>query len=82
MKTNILMGLISGAAVGLAIAYLSSPAGEQTRNQLMKGIKKLADSFGDSQIGEAVKEGFNQEVDELARKGNQLIDNTSEHVKV
>jgi gas vesicle protein len=76
---NLIGGLLVGATVGVAVGLLLSPVtNPETKEKLMKGARKLSDSLGGV---DNLKKTFNKGVDELAGKGKNVIDSTSERVK-
>jgi gas vesicle protein len=82
---SLIGGILAGAAVGIAIGILLAPAsGEETRNNLVKGSKKLADDlknkFDDSI--ESIKNQFNYRVEEVASAGKEGINHVKERAKV
>lgn len=81
MNSKILIGgLLAGAAIGVAIGLLLSPStSAKTKEKLMTGARRLKNSLGGM---ETFKESFNHGVDEVANRGKQVIDSTSERVKV
>lgn len=82
---SLIGGILAGAAVGVAIGILLAPAsGKETRDNLVKGSKKLADDlkgkFDDSL--ESLKSQFNYRVDEVAGVGKDTINHVKEKAKV
>ena len=76
--------LLAGAAIGVAIGILLAPdSGEKTRGKLVKGSRRLSDGVQgtvDESI-ESLKEKFNLGVDEVVKKGREMINHASERVK-
>lgn len=82
---NLIGGLLAGAAIGVAIGILLAPAsGKDTRKSLATGSRKLADSFTGSVEDslESLKGKFNMGVDEVTKRGKELINSTNERLKV
>jgi len=82
---NLIGGLLAGAAIGVAIGILLAPAsGKDTRKGLASGSRRLADSLTGSveESLESLKGKFNGGVDEVTRRGKDLINSTNERVKV
>jgi gas vesicle protein len=82
MNTKSLIGgLLAGAAVGVAIGILLAPAsGKETQANLVKGTGKLIDDAKhttESSLASLKKE-FNDVVDEVVKKGKELITNGSQ----
>ena len=77
--------LLAGAAIGVAIGILLAPdSGGKTRSKLVKGTRRLSDSVQgtvDESI-ESLKEKFNLGVDEVVKKGREMINHASDRVKV
>jgi gas vesicle protein len=78
-------GLIAGAAIGVAIGVLLAPtSGAKTRKKLVGGSLKMKDdamvSVEDSIA--ALRKKFNQKIDQLARGSKEVINHTSEKVKI
>ena len=78
-------GLIAGTAVGIAIGILLAPtSGEKTRRKIVDGSLKLKDELMtsvDDSI-ESVRKQLNTKIDQLARSGKEVINHSSEKVKV
>jgi gas vesicle protein len=73
---NLIGGLLAGAAIGVAIGMLLAPSsGEETRNKIAKGSKKLTDGLKGSieDSIDSVKNKFNYGLDELARRGKEAV---------
>ncbi len=78
-------GLLAGAAIGVAVGLLLAPrSGEQTRNNLIKGSKRLADDLkntvGDS--FDSLKGKYNGAIDETTRRGKEALSQVSDRIKV
>ncbi len=77
-------GLLAGAAIGVAIGILLAPSsGERTRGKLVKGSRRLSDSLQGTveESIESLKEKFNLGVDEVVKKGKEMINHASDRVK-
>ena len=77
-------GLLAGAAIGVAIGILLAPSsGEKTRGKLVKGSRRLTNSVQDTVEDsiESLKDRFNSGVDEVVKKGKELINHASDRVK-
>ncbi len=78
-------GLLAGAAIGVAIGILLAPSsGERTRGKLVKGSRKLSNNLQGTVEDsiESLKEKFNSGVDEVVKKGREMINHGSERVKI
>ena len=78
-------GLIAGAAIGVAIGVLLAPSsGVKTRKKLVGGSLRLKDdlmaSVDDSLA--SLRKQFNQKIDQIARGSKDVINSTSEKVKI
>jgi len=78
-------GLIAGAAIGVAIGVLLAPSsGVKTRKKLAGGSLRLKDdlmaSVDDSLA--SLRKQFNQKIDQIARGSKDVINSTSEKVKI
>ncbi len=82
---KMIAGLLAGAAIGVAIGILLAPtSGAETRKKLMKGTGDLTDSLQQT-IDEsmvALKGKFNSGVDEVVKKGREMINHGSDGVKI
>jgi gas vesicle protein len=81
---NLIGGLLAGAAIGVAIGMLLAPtSGENTRGNIAKGSRKLVDgvkgSVEDSM--ESLKNRFSNGIDELARKGIDVLNTANDRLK-
>lgn len=81
---NLIGGLLAGAAIGVAIGILLAPtSGEKTRGNIAKGSRKLVDgvkgSVEDSM--ESLKNRFSNGIDELARKGKDVLNTANDRLK-
>ena len=77
-------GLLAGAAIGVAIGILLAPSsGEKTRGKLVKGSRRLTNSVQDTVEDsiKSLKDRFNSGVDEVVKKGKELINHASDRVK-
>ncbi len=77
-------GLLAGAAIGVAIGILLAPAsGEKTRTKLIRGSRRLKDELQETAEDslESLKGKFNTGVDEVSKKGREIINNLSDRVK-
>ena len=86
METKKLIGgLLAGAAIGVAIGILLAPrSGQDTQKKILGGSKKLANDLKNA-VGESydsLKGRYNSAVDDTARRGKEVISQTSERVKV
>jgi gas vesicle protein len=82
---NLIGGLLAGAAIGVAIGILLAPAsGKDTRKSLAAGSRRLADSLTNSveESLESLKGRFNMGLDEVTKRGKELINTTNERLKV
>jgi len=82
---NLIGGLLAGAAIGVAIGILLAPtSGKETRRGLATGSRRLADSLTGSveESLEVLKGKFNTGVDEVTKRGKELINSTNERLKV
>lgn len=82
---NLIGGLLAGAAIGVAIGILLAPkSGRDTREDISKGTRKLADNLKGSVEDslESLKGKFNSGLDEAARKGKDTANNLGERLKV
>jgi gas vesicle protein len=80
---KIIGALLASAAVGAAIGILLAPSsGEKTRTKLMKGTRKLTDDLQTTveESIESLKDKFNSSVDEIAKKGAEMLNHASERV--
>lgn len=85
METKKLIGgLLAGTAIGIAIGILLAPvSGEQTRNKMVKGSKRLANDLKNTveeSMG-SLKDQYNRGVDETAKRGKEVIAQVSERIK-
>ncbi len=81
---NLIGGLLAGAAVGVAIGMLLAPdSGERTRGKIAKGSRKLTDGVKGSVENsiESLKNKFNYGIDELARKGKEVLNTANDKMK-
>jgi gas vesicle protein len=81
---NLIGGILAGAAIGVAIGILLAPeSGEKTRNNLVKGSRKLTDSLQDTveESIESLKARFNAGVDDAVKKGKETVNHAGERVK-
>ena len=77
-------GLLAAAAIGAAIGILLAPAsGERTRVKLARGSRKMVDSLEDTVEDsiELLKDRFNSGVDEVFKKGKELINHANDKIK-
>jgi gas vesicle protein len=77
--------LMAGAAIGIAIGILLAPsAGDKTRQKIVDGSMKVKDDLlhtvNDSV--EALRRQFNSKIDQLSKTGKEVVNNTTEKVKV
>lgn len=82
---SLIGGILAGAAAGVAIGILLAPAsGKETRDNLAKGSKKLADDLKDKFESslESLKGQFNYRVDEVAGTGKDTINHVKDKVKL
>lgn len=78
-------GLLAAVAIGAAIGILLAPnSGERTRSKLIRGSRKLTDDLQETveESIDSLKVKFNSGVDEVVRKGKEMINHTSDRVKV
>jgi gas vesicle protein len=81
---NLIGGLLAGAAIGVAIGMLLAPdSGERTRGKIAKGSRKLTDGVKGSVENsiESLKNKFNYGIDELARKGKDVLNTANDKMK-
>ena len=82
---NLIGGLLAGVAIGVALGMLLAPSsGEKTRGKLLRGSRRLVDGVKGS-VGESIdslKNRFNSSIDELARKGKDVLNISSDGTKV
>ena len=82
---KIIGALLASAAVGATIGILLAPSsGEKTRTKLMKGTRKLTNNLQETLEDsiESLKDKFNSRVDEIAKKGAEMITHASERVRI
>jgi gas vesicle protein len=80
---NLIGGLLAGVAVGVAIGMLLAPtSGKETRNNLFKRSRKLSDDLKGSVEGsiDSLKNKFNSGIDDLARKGKDVLNITNDRI--
>ena len=78
-------GLLAAAALGATIGILLAPnSGERTRAKLVRGSRKLADSLEETVEDsiDLLKEKFNSGVDEVFKKGKEMINHANDKIKV
>ena len=77
-------GLIAGAVLGIAVGMLLAPGGEKTRRKIIDGSMGLKDDVMASVNGsiESLRKQFANKIDQLARGGKEVVNHTSEKVKV
>ena len=78
-------GLLAAAAIGAAIGILLAPSsGERTRSKLIKGSRRLTDSLEETMEDsiELLKDKFNSGVEEVFKKGKELIGHANDKIKV
>ena len=78
-------GLLASAAIGVAIGILLAPnSGERTRTKLVRGSRKLANSLEETVEDsiDLLKEKFNSGVDEVFKKGKEMINHANDKIKV
>ena len=81
---NLIGGLLAGAAIGVAIGLLLAPgSGKETRKKLIKGSRKLSDDVKGSLEDsiDSLKTRFNSGIDELARKGKDVLNISNDRSK-
>jgi len=81
---NLIGGLLAGVAIGVAIGMLLAPgSGKDSRKKLLKGSKKLSDGVKGSleESIDSLKNRFNTGVDELARKGKEVLNISNDRAK-
>ena len=85
METKKLIGgLLAGTAIGIAIGILLAPgSGEQTRNNVVKGSKRLANDLKNTveESMDSLKNQYNRSVDETAKRGREVITQVGERIK-
>lgn len=78
-------GLIAAGAIGVTIGLLLAPSsGEKTRKKLIDGSLKLKGDFMSSVDAsiEALRKQLNARIDQLAKGGKDIVNKTSDKVKV
>ena len=81
---NLIGGLLAGAAIGVAVGILLAPqSGEQTRRKISKGAKNASNDLKSSfeESVESLKTQYNRGVDEVAKRGKDLISQANDRVK-
>ena len=81
---NLIGGLLVGAAVGVVIGMLIAPdSGKESRRKLLKGSRKLVDGMKGSieDSVDSLKDRFNSGIDELARKGKDVLNIANDRPK-
>lgn len=85
MQTKNLIGtLLAATAVGFAVGILLAPgSGSETRGKIAKGSKKLTNSLKSTLADslDSLKKQFNRSLDETAKKGKELFEQTNDYVK-
>jgi gas vesicle protein len=78
-------GLIAGTLLGIAVGILLAPSsGEITRKKIIDGSVGLKDDLMASVNGsiESLRKQFISKIDQLAQGGKEVVNHTSEKVKV
>jgi len=78
-------GLIAGTLLGIAVGILLAPSsGEITRRKIIDGSVGLKDDLMASVNGsiESLRKQFISKIDQLAQGGKEVVNHTSEKVKV
>lgn len=82
---NLIGGLMIGAALGVAAGLLLAPAsGEKTRKKIAKdsvNLKNKVKNYVEYSVG-ALRDQFNEKIDQLAKRGKETINHVSDKVKV
>lgn len=81
---NLIGGLLAGAAIGVAIGILLAPkSGAETREDISKGSRKLTDSLKGTMEDslELLKEKFNAGVDDVTKRGKDVLSNANDKMK-
>ncbi len=82
---NLTIGLLAGAAIGVAIGVLLAPSsGEETRRNIKLGSRRLADSLAGSvkDTYESLNHKFSDGVGEFAKRGEELVGMANEKSKL
>ena len=83
--TKVMGGLIAGAAIGAAVGILLAPSsGPETQRRIANRSSKLkrkAKNYIDDSL-ESVRRQLNDRIDKLANDGKQLVNHTTEKVKM
>jgi gas vesicle protein len=77
-------GLLAAVAVGAAIGILLAPnSGKRTRTKLMKGSVRLGDSLEETVEDslELLRDKFNSGVDEVFKKGKEMMNHANDKIK-
>ena len=78
-------GLLAAAAIGATIGILLAPAsGKRTRAKLKDGSRRLTDNLEETVEDsiELLKDKFNAGVDEVFKKGKEMINHANDKIKV
>ncbi len=78
-------GLLAAVAIGATIGILLAPtSGKRTRTKLKNGSARLANSLEETVEDsiELLKDKFNSSVDEVFKKGKEMINHTNDKIKV
>ncbi len=82
---KVIGGLIAATAIGVAIGLLLAPSsGKNTRKKIIDGSLKMKDdlmSSVDASI-DGLRKQLNAKIDQLAKSGKDVVNLTSEKVKV
>ncbi len=82
---NLTIGLLAGAAIGVAIGVLLAPSsGKETRRNIKLGSRRLADSLSGSvkDTYETLNHKFSNGIGEFVRHGEELAGMTNEKSKL
>jgi gas vesicle protein len=78
-------GFVTGVAIGVTAGMLLAPtSGPQTRERISSGSRKLKNNiknYVDDSL-EVMRRQINGKIDKLAKDGKQLVNDTTEKVKV
>ena len=82
---RVIGGLLAAVAIGAAIGILLAPnSGKRTRAKLIKGSRRMANDVEETVEDsiELLKDKFNTGVDEVMKKGREMINRANDKIKV